>query len=136
MEAGDKIKKLIEEKAAKHLEDIERTIDRTIESAVLSLIGLEKNGHRGGYEIDHCNSRNSVLIDAFRNRAIDQASKLAKQLKLDADEMKTYRSAFRREYSSAIHKEIRRAAEEKAKADANELVRKVKINIESCLKDF
>jgi hypothetical protein len=96
---------------------------------------LEK-GHRSEYEIDHCNGRNSVLIDAFRNRAIDQADKLAKQIKLDTEEMKIYRTAFRREYSNALGKEIRHAAQKKAEADAAQLVEKIKINIESCLKDF
>lgn len=127
MDIHEKIKNKIETNAKKYLENIDQLIDRSIEDAILSLIGLERSSFGSSrYEIDHCNGRNSVLIDAFRNKAIKQAEKLASQLKLDANEMKQYRIAFRTEYSKHIREKIRKAAQERAENDAKALIAKIK----------
>lgn len=132
MSINKKIREQIEKKAAEKLLGMDSFVDRALENSILSLIGLEK-GHRGEYEIDHCNGRNSVLIDAFRDRAEGHAKKLASSLKLDANEMKAYRLAFRNEYSSQIHRAIKKAAADRAENDAEEFVSKIKVDINKYL---
>lgn len=111
---------------------IDRKIEMLIESSILSLIGIEKNGHQG-HSIDHCNGRNSVLIDAFRNLAVKKAEKMARELKLDSGNMGIYKSAFEREYSSHINREIKNLAAQRAKDDAKAFLSDLETNVEDFL---
>jgi hypothetical protein len=126
--AKEKIQKKLETEAAKYLVDVDRVIRRALESATLSLMGIEVRGHRN--EIDHCNGRNSVLIDAFRQKALGEAKKIARNVKLSPEEMATFRNAFEKEYSSQVSTAVRRAAQERAAADAKALIESVQMDIE------
>lgn len=124
-------KKIIEEEAKIYSVNYRDLVKKNIEQATLSLLGLEKRSH--SIEIDHCNSRNSVLIDAFRDQAIDEARKIAKDYKASKEDLKIYRASFRREVSSNISREIRELARVKAKEVVAEIGDKIKFDIEKMI---
>jgi hypothetical protein len=124
----EKIQKKLEEEAAKYLGDVDKVIRRALESATLSLMGLEARGGRN--EIDHCNGRNSVLIDAFRQKALGEAKRIARNVKLSPEEIGGFRNAFKSEYSKQVSAAVRRAAQERAAADAKEFIESIQMDIE------
>lgn len=128
----DKIRLLVEAEAAKHIQNAPKVISDMIQKSLLSLLGLEANYHRG-YEIDHCNNRNSVLIDAFRNQAIAEAERIAKGFKPSKEELASWHGAFNKEFSSQMYRSIKEAAEARAKEVAASLVANIQVDIDSVL---
>lgn len=129
------LKKVLEEEALKVVTDKIKTyrvdVKKQIESALLSLIGLENKTYGGNHlEIDHCNGRNSVLIDAFRNIAIGEAEKMARSYKPTKEDIAGFQEAFAKEYRSQISYKIRDAARAKAEIDFREFATKQNVNIE------
>lgn len=123
-----KIKQKMEREATKYLADVDKLIRKALESATLSLMGIESR--HGRNEIDHCNGRNSVLIDAFRQKAIGEAKKIARSVKLSPEDMGSFRNAFKKEYSSQVSSAVRIAARERAIADAKALIDSIEMDVE------
>jgi len=128
----EKLRAIVEAEATKKIADAPMLINSLIQRSLLSLLGLEDNGHRG-VEIDHCNSRNSVLIDAFRNHAKAEAEKIAKNYKPSKDSIARYQDAFEKEFNNRLFDEIRTAAREQAKTEAARLVETIKIDVTKIL---
>ena len=99
---------------------------------MLSLLGLEKRSNYD-YEIDHCNSRNSVLIDAFRSMAIDEAKKIASRYKPSKAELSIYEAAFKKEVNNQFGYAIHDVAKTKAQELATEAGEKIKVNVDKIL---
>lgn len=130
-----KIRQLVEQEAVKHIADAPKLVKQLIEGSLLSLLGLEKRNYNQ-YEIDHCNGRNSVLIDAFRNCAIAEAERIAHGYKPTKDELASYEQAFRKEFSSQMHYAIKEAAKQRANVEALALVNSVEVDIKAALLDL
>ena len=128
-EAENLIRDMITEESSLYMKDARELIKSSLKSATLSLLGLEGSVHRG-YEIDHCNSRNSVLIDAFRNIAIEEATKIASTYQPDQKDIAGFKSAFRSEYQRQISSAIRDEARSKAKEDARKFCDRIKVDTE------
>jgi hypothetical protein len=106
-------------------------VSKQIDDALLSIIGLEQRGWNGGkYEIDHCNGRNSVLIDAFRNIAKVEAEKIARSYKPTKEDLAGFQEAFAKEYRSQIMYSLRDMAKSKAQTDFREFADNQKIDIQ------
>lgn len=110
-------------------------VKKQIESALLSIIGLEKRWSGDKLEIDHCNSRNSVLIDAFRNVAKDEAEKMARSYKPTKEDLVGFKEAFAKEYRSQIMYSIRDMAKAKAQTDFRDFADSQQINIEKIVNE-
>ena len=109
-------------------------VNSQIEDALLSIIGLEKR-HNSSMEIDHCNGRNSVLIDAFRNIAKDEAEKIARNFKPSKEDFAGFKEAFASEYRSQIRYSIRDLAKSKAHSDFKDFADNEKIDISKIVKE-
>ena len=131
MSKKEKLQKIIEEECAFQIKDARKRIRGLLEKATLSLMGLESNGSR--VEIDHCNSRNSVLIDAFRECAIEEAQKVAKGFSPDTATIVSATSTFNREFSRQFNKEIIDLARKRAKSEAETIINSLKLNVDDFL---
>lgn len=122
-------RQLLEAEVIKYVSDIKPKMKDILQKSVLSLIGLEKR-YSNDYEIDHCNGRNSVLIDAFRQIAIDEAKKLASSYKPTKEDIVNFKSAMEKEYKSQMSYAIRDNIASKVKKDMESLIEDMKIDIE------
>lgn len=127
MKKENKLEKIVKEESKLFVKNARVEIKKKLEIALLSLLGLEKDYHRG-YEIDHCNGRNSVLIDAFRQYAIEEAAKIAKSYKPTKDDIANFNKAFEREYSSQMTYAIMDLANKKAQEEAKKAIDSININ--------
>ena len=126
------IKDQISKSAKSWFDNIDGAIKQKLESALLSLLGLE-NGHSGHYEIDHCNGRNSVFLDILRDKAKVQAEKLVEKVKLLDADIDLYKDAFKREFKQQMSYKISELARDAAKEKAKEITDKL---MESEIKRF
>ena len=126
------IKAKIEAAAIREIKGIDQRIESILQSSILSLMGLEKR-HYDEYQIDHCNSRNSVLIDAFRNIAIKKAEKIAKAVDFKKADLAPFENAFRIEYSNHLNREIKSLAASRAKEDAKVFIDSIEVDINEYL---
>lgn len=124
----------IEKQARAELKNARVNVKKYLEGAILSLLGLEKK-YNNDYEIDHCNGRNGVLIDAFRELAITEARKIAAGYKPTKEELNIFEEAFRKELKSQFYYAIRDAAKVKAVQAANEAAEKMKVDIDQLLEE-
>ena len=120
---------LLEKEVNKYVKDIRPRIERIMEASVLSLIGLEKRN--SDYEIDHCNGRNSVLIDAFKSIAIGEVKKLASTYKPTKEDIIDFKEAFKKEYASQMGYAIRNLVKGKVDKDINKLLETVRVDVDS-----
>lgn len=123
---------LIQQEAVAYIKDARNHIRKNLESATLSLLGLGRD-YQGRSEIDHCNGRNSVLIDAFRKVAIEEATKIATNYRPDASEICGYADSFRAEFRKHIKDAITTAARAHAKAEAEAIVATIKVSVDDVL---
>lgn len=130
----ENLKEIIEEECAKHVKDVRSQIRNLLKRATLSLVGLNDCGR--DVQIDHCNGRNSVLIDAFRQCAIEEATKIAKNFKPTSESIVGFATVFQREFDSALRKEITKQACAKAKVEAEKVVGAIKIDVENVIKNL
>ena len=134
------LKQVLEETALEvvtdKIKDYRKEVNNQINSALLSIIGLEKRGNNSTtFEIDHCNGRNSVLIDAFRNIAKDEAEKIARTYKPSKEDLVGFREAFAKEYRNQIMYSIRDMAKSKASADFREFADSQKIDVSKIVEE-
>ena len=121
---------------AKEIKDFRGNVEKYMKSAALSLIGLEqKSWGNNSMEIDHCNGRNSVIIDVFRNLAKGEAEKLAKSYKPSKEDILGFKEAFAREYRKQINYSIGEAAKNKANQDVKEYLTLQDLNIEKIIEE-
>ena len=125
----NKTRKLLEAEVIKYVSNIKPQMKDILQKSVLSLIGLEKK-YTNDYEIDHCNSRNSVLIDAFRSIAIDEAKKLASSYKPTKEDIVNFKSAIEKEYKNQFSYAVRDIIKSRVQKDVELLVNDMKIDIE------
>lgn len=125
----EKLRKIVEEEAAKYIKDARQTIRQKLNAATLSLLGLETGGY-GKVEIDHCNGRNSVLVDAFRALAKEEAEKLARTYKPSSEDIINFQAAFEREFKSNFSYVIRDLAKAKAQEEAKKALELINIDVE------
>ena len=130
----NKLQKILEQEAEKFIKESKNRIPKILENATLSLLGLEKN-YQGNYEIDHCNGRNSVLIDAFKRLATTEAEKIAKSYRPSATDIAGFVAAFEREYKSQMNYIIRDLARERAKKDVAAEVEKLTLDIKKMIEE-
>jgi len=128
------IQKLLEAEATKFIEESTKKIPKILEDATLSLLWLERDFHRW-YEIDHCNWRNSVLIDAFRRIAQKEAEKIASTYKPSKEDIASFQEAFAKEYKIQMSYCIRDLAKTKAIADAKIEIDKVFIDAKAIIEE-
>lgn len=128
------LKDVLDQEADKFIKNSKQRVPEILESALLSLLGLEKR-YDNKYEIDHCNNRNSVLIDAFKRLATKEAEKLAKSYKPSKADEANFLVAFEKEYRNQMSYVIRDMARDKVKADVENAVSKIKIDIEAMLSE-
>jgi hypothetical protein len=125
----NKTRQLLEAEVIKYVSNIKPQMKDILQKSVLSLIGLEKK-YTNDYEIDHCNSRNSVLIDAFRSIAIDEAKKLASSYKPTKEDIVNFKSAIEKEYKNQFSYAVRDIIKSRVQKDVELLVNDMKIDIE------
>ncbi len=125
------VKKMIEAEIEKQLPDMPKKIERLVERALLSLMGLEQRGSRT--EIDHCNGRHSILTEAFKRLAQAEAEKLARTCKFSKSDITGFRAAFEREYDSQMGRAVRDAASVRVAADLAKYMEGVEVNVEKAL---
>jgi hypothetical protein len=113
------VKERVSKVAVEWMSELDKNIKSKMENALLSLLGLEQRNR--GYEIDHCNSRNSVFIDIIREKAKSDAAKIVGKLNIDFETKKLFEEAFKKEYKSAFSSEINTLARASAKAEATKL---------------
>lgn len=123
------LESLVRDEAAAFLKDARTHIRKNIEQATLSLLGLEKRG-LNNVEIDHCNGRNSALIDAFRNVATEEATKIATNYRPDPSEIVGYANTFRQEMRRHLTEQLRAAAIAQAKKEAEAIVASIKVSVD------
>lgn len=116
------------------LKEARPRVKKYLESALLSLIGLEKR-YGSDFEIDHCNSRNSVLIDAFRELAIDEAKKMASEYKPNKDQLSAYKKTFESEIRDQFSYVIRDLAKQKAAEIASKIVQDIRVDVDDILEN-
>jgi hypothetical protein len=131
MERKKTYKENLEELTKNELKQIRGRIKHYIENATLNLIGLEKRG--SDYEIDHCNGRSSVLTEAFRKIASEEAEKIARTYKPTKEDIIGFQSSFAKEFKNQISYVIRDEARIKAVEMAKEMFSKTKIDIDKIL---
>ena len=124
-------KENLEELTKNELKQIRCKIKHYIESATLSLIGLEKRGN--DYEIDHCNGRSSILTEAFKSIASEEAKKIAKSYKPTKDDIGGFQESFKKELKNQMTYIIRDEAKIKATELAKEMFSNTKIDIDKIL---
>jgi hypothetical protein len=130
------LKNQVQELTKKELVNAKANIKKYLEGALLSLLGLEKR-YSNEYEIDHCNGRNSVLIDSFRELAISEARKIASEYKPSKEDLSVYKVAFERELKNQFSYCIRDIAKAKAVELARDVMATVKIDVDEILeKEF
>lgn len=127
-------KQLLEAEVIKYVSNIKPQMKDILQRAVLSLIGLEKR-YSNEYEIDHCNGRNSVLIDAFRSIAIEEAKKLANSYKPTKEDVISFKSAIEKEYKNQLNYAIRDIIKKRVEQDAKLLLDEMKVDIEDLVVD-
>lgn len=127
-------KKLLEAEVNKYVSNIKPKITDILEKSVLSLMGLEKNYH-SGYDIDHCNGRNSVLIDAFRQIAIDEAKKIASTYKPSKEDILNFKSAFAKEYKSQFNYAVRDIIRARVNSDCEKLLSEIKLDVDTLVSE-
>lgn len=117
------IEKIGKQEVESFIKDLRGNIKNKLNGSLLSLLGLEQR-YNNQYEIDHCNSRNSILIDTIRDMAKDEVSKLAKGLKIPL-ETSLLKTALQKELRQQISYEITSIARAKAKELAQKFVDEV-----------
>ena len=125
---------LLEKEIEKYIKEVKPKINSIMESSVLSLIGLEKR-YGENYEIDHCNSRNSVLIDAFKSIAVNEAKRLASTYKPTKEDVINFKEAFKKEYKNQMNYVLRDKAKKKVDGDLNRILETIKIDIDDIIQD-
>ena len=129
----ENLKEIIEQECAKHVKGVRSQIRKMLEDSTLSLLGLSTGWSGGKKEIDHCNGRNSVLIDAFRECALEEAKKIARNYKPTPESIVGFVTTFQNEFNSALRSEIKKQAHDKAKIEAEKVVGAIKIDVESVI---
>mgnify|MGYP001607151941 CR=1 FL=1 len=119
---------------SKEVKNVRQNLNKYIQNALLSIVGLETK-YNGDMEIDHCNGRNSLLIDAFRNLAQDEAKKIAKTYKLSDEEKSTFTQAFKREISSQMGYALRDVARTFVEERAKVLLKEMETEIDEEIKE-
>lgn len=127
MTKNKELEKIVKQESENFVKDARIQIKNKLESALISLLGLERN-YNGTYEIDHCNGRNSVLVDAFRKYAMDEATKIAKSYKPTKEDIVGFMGAFEREYKNQMSYVIRDLAKQKASEEAKKAIDSIEIN--------
>lgn len=109
------LESILKEKMSAYVKELPKKIEGLMEASLLSLLGLEKRGYN--YEIDHCNGRNSVLIDAIRELAKDEVTKMVKgNIKIDKVQTSLFQAAFMKEFNNQVSYAVRAMAEREAKS--------------------
>jgi hypothetical protein len=126
--------KYIEKTTKEEMKNARSNIKKYLEGALLSLLGLEKK-YNNEFEIDHCNGRNSVLIDAFRELAVNEARKIASEYKPKKEELQVFKSTFERELKNQFSYVIQDVAKQKAMELAHMAGEKVKIDVDKILEE-
>ena len=128
------LEKIVKEEATLFIKDARKKISSQLEAALLSIIGLEKKNYGiHGYEIDHCNNRNSVLIDAFKTYAKEEAEKIAKSYKPTKEDIGTFRNAFEKEFRSQMNYIVLDLAKQKAIQIGNSIIEEIKIDVDEII---
>ena len=126
------LRQKIQKQVKLQLLDIVAKVNKYIESALLSIIGLSKD-YSGRCEVDHCNGRSSVLVDAFRDMAKTEAERIARNYKPDKAEMESFKTAFKREFTSQFSYLSRDIARNKAQEIVKEISHSLEVDIDELM---
>lgn len=120
------LKKIMEQETKKFIGDARKKVQQLLQESMLSLLGLEKR-YGNNATIDHCNNRNSVLISAFSTYAREEAEKVARSYKPSKEDITGFAAAFEKEFKSAMSYAVRDLAKERAKQEAERIIKDMKI---------
>jgi len=134
MQHATKTKDYIEKITRSELKKIRERVRNYIEGATLSLIGLEKR-YSNSYEIDHCNGRSSILTDAFKRIATEEAEKIARTYKPTKEDLASWQKAFESEIKNQMKYKMQDLAKIKAEEISKEYVAKIKIDVDKILEE-
>jgi len=118
----------MKKEVALQIKNIPSEVKRMINGALLSILGLEHR-YSDKYEIDHCNGRNSILIDTIRNMAQKEAESLVKKTNYKPSDLALFQNAFKKEYESHLNYELKKLAENLAREEANNIMKKLSKDI-------
>jgi hypothetical protein len=128
----ERLREIVEKKAVEQIANAPKLIDSLIQRSLLSLLGLEARGY-GDIQIDHCNGRNSVLIDAFRSQAEESAKKIAAGYKPTKEELASFDAAFKKEFSRQMSRAIDAEAHARAQTEAKAFIEKITVDVGAIL---
>lgn len=123
---------LLKKEMENYIKEFQPRVKDILEKATLSLLGLEKRGY-SAFEIDHCNGRNSVLINAFEELAKTEANKIASTYKPSKEDIVNFKSAFEREYKQQVSYAIRNIVKQRVEEDIKKELEEININVKDIL---
>lgn len=131
------LKLIIEKECKIHIKDARIRIRKALEEASLSLMGLTSDYHNSGhmYQVDHCNGRNSVLIDAFREVALEEAKKIAINYKPSSEEIVKASKSFSNKFDTSFRESIKQLAIKRGKEEAEKVISVINIDTKEILLD-
>lgn len=90
------------------LKNLESNIRNMLEKAILSILGLERDGFRKfQYSVDHCNNRNSMLIDKIRETGKEFATKIISEISLSEEDLVSIKKACKEDLMRNIRDLLR-----------------------------
>ncbi len=107
-----RIEKIADEKTEEIMAGLPVKIEKIIEKAILSLLGLSNSYNENS--IDHCNGRWNLFEDVLKAEAVKDCAKIVKEVKLKHN-FDEFQAAFRSEYMKHFRYCMNYEAERKAK---------------------
>ena len=130
------VKRLIEKSASDFLNGLPRLIHSKLEALAAQCLGFSAVGWNGKWEVDHCNSRNSLIKDyidekstAMAKAAMDKimtpdaVNKIVEKCKASVLE------DFERYLERSIHSHVERMADSVAGSMQNDIIAIIKVKL-------
>jgi hypothetical protein len=125
-EIKEKMDQIVYNKSKDFLNTFEKNIEGIIKQSIFSLLGISSTSYdTRGYEIDHCNGRNSILSDVIKNKAMSDVEKFVKNIKIESFTITQLKEAFKKEYDRQIKDQIEYSAKHLAEQHVNDYIKKL-----------
>ena len=111
----------MKKEVTKRIKELPSEIHKMITGALASILGLEWT-YGDKFEIDHCNQRNSILIDVIRDIAKKEAGELVKKTDFKPKDISLFQVAFKKEFENQLTYELRKLAENLARTEAQKIM--------------
>lgn len=124
VEIEQAIEAAVKRRVEAFVSNVDAKIENILSAALMSLLGIGNSGR--GYEIDHCNGRNSVFIDVLRDKARKQVDALLDKVGPATEKRwPDLEEAFAKEYRQQLAYALKTKATERANQKADELAGKM-----------